>query len=308
MFMALPRAVKEQGFERVVAEMAKLLALDSTAGRLRALTELRKLRIRPNQDVSEFCVVLGKAGATSKPRSDNRGPVARICPNSLGQSQRLARAFPASGSAHRVEPHRAYDEVKQLALSIEQSKLMLKANRRPPNSNWKNRFAQYRGAQESKSVDYGRGAARQEYGRMETRRGEDSERHDSFRKMTQLSNAGARQGSEVKKCYNCSRYGHIGRDCPQRVTRVNQIEKKEQKEKGKEAAVSSIIHQARSLGMAVKGKERIESALIGNKLVASVRLLDGKNPALIDTGINDQHRTGGGVRQGIRIEDSTWIP
>ncbi|KAK6018544.1 hypothetical protein OSTOST_15864 [Ostertagia ostertagi] len=173
MFMALPRAVKEQGFERVVAEMAKLLALDSTAGRLRALTELRKLRIRPNQGWNK-----------KQSRSDNRGPVARICPNSLGQSQRLARAFPASGSAHRVEPHRAYDEVKQLALSIEQSKLMLSANRRPPNCEWRNRFTKYCGDQESESIENGWGASELDPGGATCAGEDDNERRDRGRNST----------------------------------------------------------------------------------------------------------------------------
>ncbi|KAL6724073.1 hypothetical protein Aduo_019006 [Ancylostoma duodenale] len=61
-FLALPREVKEQGFEAVVEELRRLLANDSMAGRLRALTELRKLRRRPGQSVSEFCVVLEKLG------------------------------------------------------------------------------------------------------------------------------------------------------------------------------------------------------------------------------------------------------
>uniref|UniRef100_W6NWP3 Uncharacterized protein n=1 Tax=Haemonchus contortus TaxID=6289 RepID=W6NWP3_HAECO len=53
-FLSLPGRVKEQGLDAVVAEMTKLLACDSTASRLRALTELKHLRMRPNQDVAEF--------------------------------------------------------------------------------------------------------------------------------------------------------------------------------------------------------------------------------------------------------------
>ncbi|KAK6019494.1 hypothetical protein OSTOST_14870 [Ostertagia ostertagi] len=60
-------------------------------------------------------------------------------------------------------------------------------------------------------------------------------------------------------------YGHIGRECPQRATRVNQIGKKEQQEGRGKATLSSIVDQARSPG-------------------DGVRLLNGENPALIDTG------------------------
>ncbi|RCN40557.1 hypothetical protein ANCCAN_13527 [Ancylostoma caninum] len=47
-------AIVQQGFDAVAEELSKLVAADSMAGRLRALTELRSLRMRPNQRVAEF--------------------------------------------------------------------------------------------------------------------------------------------------------------------------------------------------------------------------------------------------------------
>lgn len=38
-FLAIPRMVKEQGFEATINEMGRLLACDSTASRLRAVKE-----------------------------------------------------------------------------------------------------------------------------------------------------------------------------------------------------------------------------------------------------------------------------
>ncbi|VDL79785.1 unnamed protein product [Nippostrongylus brasiliensis] len=69
-FMALPRTAKERGFEAVVDEMGRLLAQDSTAARVRALTDLKKLRMRSSQDVAEFCVALEKLVQTVQLRTD----------------------------------------------------------------------------------------------------------------------------------------------------------------------------------------------------------------------------------------------
>ena len=53
-FLTLPEEVKASGFEAVVRELGRLLASDSVAARMRALTELRKLCMRPGQDMTSF--------------------------------------------------------------------------------------------------------------------------------------------------------------------------------------------------------------------------------------------------------------
>ncbi|XGW04174.1 hypothetical protein V3C99_015375, partial [Haemonchus contortus] len=66
-FAALPRITREQGLDAVTREMARLLSYDSTARRMRALTELRSLKLRPHQEVAEFCAVLEKLGRQANP-------------------------------------------------------------------------------------------------------------------------------------------------------------------------------------------------------------------------------------------------
>ncbi|XGW33950.1 hypothetical protein V3C99_018020 [Haemonchus contortus] len=66
-FAALPRITKEQGLDAVTREMTRLLSYDSTAGRMRALTELRNLELRPHQEVAEFWAVLEKLGRQANP-------------------------------------------------------------------------------------------------------------------------------------------------------------------------------------------------------------------------------------------------
>ncbi|KAK6030980.1 zinc knuckle [Ostertagia ostertagi] len=193
--------------------------------------------------------------------------------------------FQLVGALHKVEPHRAYNEVKQLALSIEQSKLMLAANRRAAGASWKNRSAHYRENRADREFDHPRDLGRQVSPRSEVHGLEDRGLHDSAHAPHRSNKTMPSQGtSESKKCYSCSRYGHISRDCPQRKARVNQIGHKEQAQVKEKATVSRIIEQARSLGMAVKNARVKRSALIGDRVVVSINLLDRENQALVDTG------------------------
>uniref|UniRef100_A0A7I4Z3G3 Transcription factor E2F4 n=1 Tax=Haemonchus contortus TaxID=6289 RepID=A0A7I4Z3G3_HAECO len=51
-----------------IEELGKLLGEDSVAGRMRAIAELRELKIRPNQEVADFCVALKKLGRKANPQ------------------------------------------------------------------------------------------------------------------------------------------------------------------------------------------------------------------------------------------------
>lgn len=125
-FIALPRKVKERGFEHVVSEMSKLLAEDSTAGMLRALAELRNSTMRPNQEVAEFCKVLEKLGReanTGCSVEDRSLEYAQIFLDNLGSWPEHRQLVAA---VHRIEPRTVYGKVKNLEMSIEQSRQMLR--------------------------------------------------------------------------------------------------------------------------------------------------------------------------------------
>ncbi|KAL6742731.1 hypothetical protein Aduo_015851 [Ancylostoma duodenale] len=144
-FLSIPEEVRGQGFRAVVDELRRLLANDSMAGRLRALTELRNLRRRPGQTVSEFCVVLEKLGRQANPHcsvGDRSLEYAQILLDNLTDwpEHSLLSAI------HAVEPHEAYNAVKQLALSMEQSKEMLglsQVKRREERDSWRRRSYAY---------------------------------------------------------------------------------------------------------------------------------------------------------------------
>ncbi|KAK6041588.1 zinc knuckle [Cooperia oncophora] len=282
MYKALPRLVKEQGFGAVVREMSRLLSQESTAGRLRALTELRALKIRPNQDVADFCVAIESLGQQAYPEGnpeDRSLEYAQILLSNLGD---WPEHFQLVSALHKVEAHRAYDEIKQLALSIEQSKRMLSANSHAGKASWKNRSTQYRAGYEGVGLVQARAWERQEPYGKESRETGGSGPQVEARKALPGNKAMAKpKSNESRKCYTCSRYGHLSRDCPQRTTRVSKVELKGS---GKGLQCQALFNQASSLGIAVKDENWSKSTLIGDRVVASLTLLDRTSSALIDTG------------------------
>ncbi|XGW19063.1 hypothetical protein V3C99_003128, partial [Haemonchus contortus] len=73
----------------------------------------------------------------------------------------------------------------------------------------------------------------------------------------------SRSSTDSRKCYACSKYGHVARDCPGRVAKVNQIAPKEKELSRDGRSLSSIINEARCMGMKISGKGSEESDLIG---------------------------------------------
>uniref|UniRef100_A0A7I4YAN1 CCHC-type domain-containing protein n=1 Tax=Haemonchus contortus TaxID=6289 RepID=A0A7I4YAN1_HAECO len=254
--------------------MTKLLACDSTASRLRALTELKHLRMRPNQDVAEFCVVLEDLSRQANPQGALEERSLELAQILLDNLSSWPEHFQLVGALHNVEPSRAYEEVKRLALSIEQSKLILAKRREYSSPSWKTRALQYNGRRESgfddKATPY-RGSVR-----------ETSVASGSPKSGPQQSDSRPSTGS--RKCYACSKYGHVARDCPGRVAKVNQIEPKEKEPSRDGRSLSSIINEARCMGMKLSGKGTEESDLIGERLTISLKVLGEQCQALVDTG------------------------
>lgn len=149
-------------------------------------------------------------------------------------------------------PRRAYEEVKQLALSIEQSKIMHNA-RKTTMASWRVSSDQYHSLGGHKVADQGRGLHREEQIREMNRREPEGVHRGSPSTRSRFNTAGAKQGAnDNRKCYNSSKYGHIGKDCPQRLAKVNQIEYGGKLIGKEKQTISDVVREARSLGMAVK--------------------------------------------------------
>ncbi|VDL87216.1 unnamed protein product [Nippostrongylus brasiliensis] len=141
-------SVREQGFDAVVEELRRLLSSDSTAGRLRALTELRNLKRWKGQSVAEFCVALEKLGRQANPAcsiADRSLEYAQILLDNLADWPEHVHLL---STLHRVDAKEAYESVKQLALSIEQSKAMWSTEAskgREERDSWRKRAIGYQG-------------------------------------------------------------------------------------------------------------------------------------------------------------------
>ncbi|KAK6044780.1 zinc knuckle [Cooperia oncophora] len=93
-------------------------------------------------------------------------------------------------------------------------------------------------------------------------------------------------GSDRRRCYNCQQIGHIGKDCPRRRPRVNQIvdtsnnTTSESEENRKN--MTGLIKSARSLGIRANGD--MSGPLIGEICSAWVNMLSARVRAVLDTG------------------------
>ena len=198
---------------------------------------------------------------------------------------------------HRVGPERAYEEVKQLAISIEQSKTMFGTTqsraKRERYQDWKLRAKQYASkmSQGSSECEDFRGRASDsvrresisqgEHDRLRSRQVNERERGPSARDRT----ASERAMNEERKCYFCHRSGHIARSCPAKQTQVRNIRDSNayKGRQGKEVQVSDIIDRVRSCSVS-KVNRGDDVKRVGNLMYATLRLLGVEAKAMIDSG------------------------
>ncbi|KHJ78346.1 zinc knuckle [Oesophagostomum dentatum] len=214
-------------------------------GRIPAIAELHDMKIRPNHDMAEFCVALKKA-------------------------------------------EKAYDEVKQLALSIELAKKLYGSTETPKverRMEWKQRMSYCKRGniaiepREVRDFDRREQSERQNKGTMGVLpmpREAGTQRQDV--------RAGERMGSnETRKCFNCSKYGHIAKDCPQKKIHVREL-KEEPTEQEMPRNIMNALDKACSLGVRTVCMKKGNQSLVGNKISPEVAMLNMKISAMLDTG------------------------
>ncbi|KHJ97617.1 zinc knuckle [Oesophagostomum dentatum] len=88
------------------------------------------------------------------------------------------------------------------------------------------------------------------------------------------------------KCFNCSKFGHISRDRPQKRTQVRQTERERQKfELKKEPRASTFADKARSLGVRTKAVVNGKKLLIGEKTCSWINMTEEGILTILDTGL-----------------------
>ncbi|EYC34463.1 hypothetical protein Y032_0001g429 [Ancylostoma ceylanicum] len=145
-FLFLPVEVKRKGFEEVVRELGKLLAEDLVAGRMGAMAELRELKISPNQDAAEFCVALEKLGRKANPETSVQDRSLEFAQILLSNLKHWPEHLHLLSALHGVKPENAYEEVKQLAMTIEMSKKIYgtpESMKQVPRHDWRARSRYY---------------------------------------------------------------------------------------------------------------------------------------------------------------------
>ncbi|VDO81683.1 unnamed protein product [Haemonchus placei] len=140
----------------------------------------------------------------------------------------------------RASPDRAYDEIKQLALGIEQSKAMFGRKGSLPLL-WKSRHSTYA----YRTEDVPQNSARDNTSGVEKRW------QESRPSLPSVEGQGRGKEEEAgKKCFNCARQGHFDRDCPRKPVKVQSLRKEKL---GKTAVnanfVSHIIRKVRCGGV-----------------------------------------------------------
>ncbi|EYC11418.1 hypothetical protein Y032_0050g1903 [Ancylostoma ceylanicum] len=276
MFLSIPQYIKDQGFEAVVAELASLLACDSSAARIKALAALRNLKLRPGQEIADFCVVLENLGRKANPQcsiEERSMEYAQILLENVANWPEYVQLI---GALHRIDPRQAYNEIKQLAIGIEQSRRLCNGEKGYGNTRaqapWRDRANAYARKDQQNSKSAGQQTGSPQHWNRTPWRPERSHEPE----LERVRSTAPEQG---RRCYHCSQYGHLAKECPRRQSEDSQHGRNQNQPRN---PVSAIINNARNLAVrSIPSKER---ELVGKRTVVQARLMGKEIPALLDTG------------------------
>uniref|UniRef100_A0A7I5EEG1 CCHC-type domain-containing protein n=1 Tax=Haemonchus contortus TaxID=6289 RepID=A0A7I5EEG1_HAECO len=263
-FLPIPAELKRRGFEVVIEKLGKLLAEDSVDGRMRAIAELREMRIRPNQEVADFCVALEKLGRKANPQGrleDSSLEFAHILLTNLREWPEYTQLLSA---LHRTTPEKAYEEVKQFAFSIELSKRMYGGTYEKEDRyrHWWLRAKAYSNNEESNVGKVSRSTEVMEtrkedkeitkQGYLELGSGNPQNHPPRTPERSSFGGPAERKYGDSKECFKSSKFGHIAKECTQRTQTAD--------------------------------SPKTSSPAVGKRMACWTRMLECRVPALLDTG------------------------
>lgn len=98
---------------------------------------------------------------------------------------------------------------------------------------------------------------------------------------------GSKQDSNrtPRKCYSCSRYGHIAPNYPPKDTKGSNIsrEGKNDRDRDRKKSIASMIKNVSSMGLKVKKTKVLSGEIVGELVTVNAEMLEGVQ-AVLDTG------------------------
>ncbi|VDP52858.1 unnamed protein product [Heligmosomoides polygyrus] len=278
-FETLPQEVRSGPFDTVVEAMKERLREDDNNARIRALAALRKLTIREDQSVGEFCLAVEKLASKAYPNSPPEVTSLQKAEILFNQLAGWEGSYNLSEALELADASEAYERVKDAALRLERTRKTAKETSQKPlygkRSAWK--------AERFKST---RPLATRNEGAVEKRDSTLPRQEDKSR--TSAVDQSVRRPSSVKedvKCFKCGKKGHVARRCtaPKEsaesaaTSRVATVELEERE------SFATMLKQFWCTSTHIAVVERTRG-LFGEKSLYPAEVMGLKVKALLDTG------------------------
>ncbi|VDO89460.1 unnamed protein product [Heligmosomoides polygyrus] len=291
-FETLPNYIKQGTFEELVSAMKERLQEDGNVVRVKALAQLRKLNMRPDQTVEEFCAVLEKFVGKAYPDTPQEAVSLQMAEILFTQLAHWPGSYSLSEAIETSNDGEAYDNVKKAALRLERSRSAARERMRG-------------GAQQGVSMNEGNdsGGKQGRFGRftnisrsgIRPQRPAESTNRFADRQVDHMSgtetlSARPRWERRSIECYKCGSGGHISRNCTGQSRQPDAASsprlpmqgdvRQDQRQGGPVSAwVNTLV-----CAVAHNEEHRTASGLFGQKTLADVSMLEKTVKALLDTG------------------------
>ncbi|EYC33024.1 hypothetical protein Y032_0002g562 [Ancylostoma ceylanicum] len=270
--------------------MKARLQIDSNFSRVKAISELRSLKIREGQTVSEFCLVLERIANRAYPDVPTDTVSLQKAEILCRQLAKWERSYCLTEAIETSEHTLAYEKVKEAALRLERSRAAahcvaqdcttspLKGPAKPRNLEYSfRRKAEYR-------------QTKPKYKHNASRNNQNNEHSDKTERVLQENEKTTlcKEHKEAsRRCYNCGRLGHNAKECrypPHQKSEQSQVQRtfapanKEQRSgsyttllENWSCSIQPTIHKPSPL-------------LFGDKSLINIEMMGMKTVALLNTG------------------------